>query len=153
MAASGVGAWASKDGPRSVSASNRSRFVLRVVPLSAMLCVCSPNVRCQDSGDQGTMVRGDRAEISVNVRDASGANITVPATVKLYKNGMPSDQTSTSRGRAFFIPRTLGDFTIVVEAAGYKSAQKDVSVTVAGKFEIDINLQRELEPNETTGVP
>jgi len=99
------------------------------------------------------MVRGDRAEISVNVRDASGANITVPATVKLYKNGMPSDQTSTSRGRAFFIPRTLGDFTIVVEAAGYKSAQKDVSVTVAGKFEIDINLQRELEPNETTGVP
>jgi len=77
-----------------------------------MLCVCASNVRCQDSGDQGTMIRGDRAEISVSVRDSSGANITVPATVKLNKNGMPSDQTSTSRGRAFFIPRGLGDFTI-----------------------------------------
>jgi tetratricopeptide (TPR) repeat protein len=118
-----------------------------------MLCVCASNVRCQDSGDQGTMIRGDRAEISVSVRDSSGANITVPATVKLNKNGMPSDQTSTSRGRAFFIPRGLGDFTIIVEAAGYKSAQKDISVTVAGKFEIDIYLQRELEPNETAGVP
>jgi len=118
-----------------------------------MLCVCSPCARCQDSGDQGTMVRGDRAEISVTVRDASGANITVPATVKLYKNGMPSDQSSTSRGRAFFIPRSLGDFTIIVEAAGYKTAQKDISLTVAGKFEVDINLQRELASNETAGVP
>jgi tetratricopeptide (TPR) repeat protein len=97
--------------------------------------------------------RGDRAEIGVTVRDASGAPIAVPASVRLYKNGYPSDQTSTSRGRAFFIPRGLGDFTIVVEAAGYQSAQKDISIPVAGKIEVDVYLQRDLAPNESAGVP
>jgi Flp pilus assembly protein TadD len=130
-----------------------SRLVLAVVPLSAMLCLCPPKARCQDSGDQGMMIRGDRAEISVSVRDSSGSVVTVPATVKLNKNGMPSDQTSTSHGRAFFIPRGLGDFTIVVEAAGYKSAQKDISLTVSGKYEVDIYLQRELASNESVGAP
>jgi tetratricopeptide (TPR) repeat protein len=118
-----------------------------------MLCVYPSNVRCQDSGDQGTMIRGDRAEISITVRDASGTIVTVPATVRLDKNGMPSDQSSTSHGRAFFIPRGLGDFTIVVEAAGYKSAQKDISLAIAGKVEVDIYLQRELASNESVGVP
>ncbi|HEY2457848.1 MAG TPA: tetratricopeptide repeat protein [Candidatus Acidoferrum sp.] len=66
---------------------------------------------------------------------------------------MPSDQSSTSHGRAFFIARGFGEFTVAVEAAGYKSAQKDVSVRVAGKFEVDVNLQRELAANETTVVP
>lgn len=99
------------------------------------------------------MTRGDRAEISVTVRDGSGQVIAAPASVKLYKNGIPSDQSSTSHGRAFFIPRSLGDFTIVVEAAGYKTAQKDVSMFVAGKAEIDIYLQRDLPSNESEGVP
>ena len=49
--------------------------------------------------------------------------------------------------------RTMGDFTIVVEAAGYKSAQKDISVSIANKVEVDVPLQRELAPNETVGVP
>jgi tetratricopeptide (TPR) repeat protein len=99
------------------------------------------------------MTRGDRGEISVTVRDAAGQIIAAPASVKLYKNGIPSDQSSTSHGRAFFIPRSLGDFTIVVEAAGYKIAQKDVSMMVAGKAEIDIYLQRDLASNEGESVP
>lgn len=100
------------------------------------------------------MVRGDRAEIAVTVRDNSGELITAPANVKLYKNGAPSDQSSTSRGRAFFIARTLGDYTITVEAAGYKTAQKDVSLTVPIKAEIDVYLQRDgTISNVSVGVP
>lgn len=136
-----------------MSPNIRSRLVFTVIPLSALLSVCPSSSRCQDSGDQGTMVRGDRAEISITVRDASGALITTPCSVKLYKNGAPSDQSSASHGRAFFIPRGFGDFTIVVEATGYKSTQKEISVTVAGKEEIDIYMQRELAANESTGAP
>jgi Tfp pilus assembly protein PilF len=123
-----------------------------VFPVSVNLCVFPSPARCQDSGDQGTMVRGDRAEISVTVRDTSGALITSPASVKLYKNGTPNDQSQTSHGRAFFIARGLGDFTILVDATGYKSAQKDISVMVAGKVELDIYLQRLLASNESTGA-
>jgi tetratricopeptide (TPR) repeat protein len=99
------------------------------------------------------MVQGDRAQLSVTVRNSSGEIVGAPVTVKLLKNGMPSDQALTSHGRAFFIPRGLGEFTVAVEATGYKPAQKDISVTIAGKFEIDVYLQRELAANETTGVP
>jgi len=127
-------------------------LVTLAVPLSLNLCVLPSAVHCQDSGDQGTMVRGDRAELSVTVRDSSGALITSPASVKLYKNGMPNDQSQTSHGRAFFIPRNFGDYTIMVDASGYKSAQKDISVTVAGKVELDIYLQRQLASNESVGA-
>jgi tetratricopeptide (TPR) repeat protein len=127
-------------------------LIVLAVPLSVNLCVLASPALCQDSGDQGTMIRGDRAEIAVTVRDPSGSLINAPASVKLYKSGMPNDQSQTSHGRVFFIARSLGDFTIMVDAAGYKSTQKDISVTVAGKFEIDIYLQRQLAPNENTGA-
>jgi tetratricopeptide (TPR) repeat protein len=99
------------------------------------------------------MNRGTRAEIAVTVRSASGQVITTPASVKLLKNGVPSDQSPASQGRVFFIPRGLGDFTIVVDAAGYKSAQKDVSISVPGQIEVDVYLQRDLGSNESVGVP
>jgi len=99
------------------------------------------------------MIRGDRAELSITIRDASGALITTPSSVKLYKNGVPSDQAPSSHGRAFFICRGFGEFTIMVDAAGYKSAQKDLSVTVAGRMEVDLYLQRELASNESTTAP
>ena len=98
-------------------------------------------------------MKGDRAEISVTIRNASGEIVGVPVTVKLFNNGMPSDQSSTSHGRAFFIPRGLGEFTVQVEATGYKPAQKDISIRIAGKFEVDMYLQRDAGPNESVGVP
>jgi tetratricopeptide (TPR) repeat protein len=110
-------------------------------------------VLCQDSGAEGTTPRGDRAEISVTVRDSSGEPISAPATVKLYHEGVPTDQGATSHGRAFFITRMLGNFTLQVEATGYKAAQKDVSLPVALKAEVDVYLQREPSGNETVGVP
>jgi Tfp pilus assembly protein PilF len=107
----------------------------------------------QDTGDQGTLSRGDRAEIAVTVRDASGQLLVTPASVKLYKNGAQVDQSATSRGRAFFVPRTLGDFTVAVDAAGYQSAQKDVSVPIPTQAEVDIYLQPESSSNVSLGVP
>jgi Flp pilus assembly protein TadD len=97
----------------------------------------------QDSGGEGTMLRGNRAEIAVTVRDSSGEPIATPASVKLYHNGTPVDQALTSRGRAFFILRTLGGFTLTVEASGYKTEQKEVSMPVAVKAEVEILLQRQ----------
>ena len=103
-------------------------------------------------GDEGTF-RGNRAEISVTIRDASGALVTGSATVKLYRAGVPSGQTSANRGRATFIVDSLGNYTIVVEASGYKSAQKDVSLSMAITDEEDVVVTRDAGANETTGVP
>lgn len=134
--------------PRSIR-----RFLL-LIPLCAPL---SSTARCQDSGDEGTTLRGNRAEISVTVRDSSGEPIAVPATVKLYRGGgMPRGQSATSKGRAFFILQDLGDYTLVVEAAGYKTAQKDVSVPVAVRAEVDVYLTRQtasLDGSEVPGKP
>lgn len=95
-----------------------SRIARVVLPWLAGLWFCPIRICCQDSADQSTNTYGSRAEIAVTVRDGSGQVIAVPTTVKLYKNGAPDDQRSTSQGRAFLIPRSLGDFTIVVEAVG-----------------------------------
>ena len=99
------------------------------------------HVFSQDSSSEGTISRGDRAEISVTVRNGSGEPISAPASVKLFHDGIPVDQRAASHGRAFFIARTLGNFTVVVEATGYKTAQKDISIPVAVKAEVDIDLQ------------
>jgi Tfp pilus assembly protein PilF len=107
----------------------------------------------QDSGSEGTLLRGDKAEISVTVHDGSGEAISIPASVRIFKEGMPTDQKEASHGRAFFILHSLGDYTVVVEANGYKPAQKDVSVPVGVKAEVDIYLQRLPSSNETAGVP
>lgn len=107
------------------------------------LCLLTAFATCQDSGEQGTNSRGSRAEIAVTVRDKSRQVITVPTVVKLYKNGALEDQRSTSQGRAFFIVRGLGDFTVGVEAAGYKAAQKEVSIAVAIQYQEDVYLERD----------
>ena len=118
-----------------------------------LVCVCvSPlPAFCQDSGAEGTMLRGDRAEISVTVRDISGEPISAPASVRLYHDGILLDHKAASRGRAFFVPATLGNFGIIVEATGYKAGQKDFSLNVAVKTEVDVYLQS--SSSDTAGVP
>lgn len=135
------------------STRKHHRSLISALPFLLGLCLWPISTFGQDSGDEGTISRGDRAEISVTVRDTSSQPIRASANIKLYKNGMPIDQTSTSHGRAFFIPHSLGDFTISVEAAGFKPAQKDISLAVPIKAEIDIYLQEENAPNTTVGVP
>jgi len=120
----------------------RSLFAVHdyLVPLLFLLSV-SPAAWCQDSGAEGTMMRGDRGEIAITVRDSSGEPISAPASVKLYHEGLPIDQSAATHGRAFFITRNLGNFSIVVEATGYKAGQKEITLPVAVKAEVDIYLQ------------
>ena len=117
------------------------------------LCLLTPSAACQDSGEQGTNMRGSRAEIAVTIRDKSGQVVTAPAVVKLYNNGALEDQRSTSQGRAFFIPRGLGDYTVTVEAAGYKAAQKEISIAVAIQYQEDVRLERNASSGAGTEAP
>jgi uncharacterized protein HemY len=109
--------------------------------------------RSQDSGSEGASFRGNHAEIAVTIRDSSGELISGPATVKLYRTGMPSGQMAASKGRAFFILQTLGDYTVIVDVAGYKTAQKDVSVPVAVRAEVDVYMSRESASGDGGRVP
>jgi tetratricopeptide (TPR) repeat protein len=108
---------------------------------------------CQDSGDQGTNSFGRSAEIAITVRDRSRQVITVPTMVKLYKNGALEDQRSTSEGHAFFILRGLGEFTVAVEAAGYKAAHKEVSIPAAIQYQEDVYLEWDTASGDRTGAP
>jgi Flp pilus assembly protein TadD len=109
--------------------------------------------RCQDSSADSNLMRGDRAELAITVHDSSGEPISAPAMVKIYRAGSPTDQGATRKGRAFFILNSLGDYTVVVDAPGYETTQKEVAVPVALKEEVDVYLKRAASANETTGVP
>jgi Tetratricopeptide repeat len=135
----------------------KKRVCLRIAPSILPLLVCAfwapfP-ARCQDSSAETNMFRGDRAEISVTVRDSSGGEISAPAMVKVYRNGVFSDQGATRKGRAFFMLNGLGEYTVAVSAPGYEAGQKEVSVPVALKSEVEIVLKRLANANETSGVP
>jgi|SRR5215467_559139 len=135
--------------------SNASRRIVRIF-LLALPCALAFSLpaRCQDSGSEGTTLRGNRAEIAVTVRDNSGEPIAFTASVKLLRSGgMPAGQSATNKGRAFFILQTLGDYTLVVEAPGYKTAQRDVSLPVAVRAEIDVYLVRQTASEDGSEVP
>ena len=100
--------------------------------------------------DESTF-RGNRAEISITLKDNSGQVITAPATVKLYHMGALAGQSAASKGRAFFILNSLGDYTISVDASGYKPVQKDISFSMPINDVEDIVLQRDSGSNEAVG--
>ncbi len=132
----------------------RVRIVQLLAPISVCLLLASLPARCQDnSGNDESMFRGNRAEIAVTVRDSSGEPISAPATVKLLRSGVPSGQGSTSKGKVSFLLPSVGDYTVIVDAPGYKSQQKDISVPVVLKAEVDVILGRESTGSEVSGVP
>jgi tetratricopeptide (TPR) repeat protein len=109
---------------------------------------------CQDSGSQEKEFYGNGAVITVTVHDSSGQPISSAAMVKLYREGtIPSRQGETSRGSADLVVNSLGEFTVIVEAAGYESARKDVSVQVTGRTQVDVYLRRSAAAGSTVGVP
>jgi Flp pilus assembly protein TadD len=109
--------------------------------------------RCQDSSAESNLMRGDRAELAITVRDNGGEPISAPAIVKVYRAGVLTDQGATRKGRAFFILNNLGDYAVEVAAPGYETVQKEVAVPVALKAEVDVYLKRVAGTNESTGVP
>jgi len=108
----------------------------------------------QEGANEGmTMPRTDRPEISVIVRDPAGALINSAGTVKLLRDGMPAGSAGLSRGRAFFGSIGFGSYTLVIEATGYKSTQRDLNVSISMKYEVDATLQRDSAPNAGEGMP
>lgn len=128
------------------------RFVRFLLPVLFFPLFSSAPADCQDSSAEGTNFRGDRPELSITVRDTSGETIAAPANVRVYKDGVQTDQGATTRGRAFFILRSTGDYSVTVDASGYKSAQKELSVPVGMKYEVDVYLQG-ASATENAGVP
>jgi len=110
--------------------------------------------RCQDNGSEVNAYHGTGSEITVIVHDASGEPIATSAMVRIYRDGnAPSGQSATSRGSAAFIVTTLGEFTVVVEAAGYQKAQKDVSVPVPMRVQVDVYLRTNSSAGDASVVP
>src|SRR5260370_2374560 len=128
----------------------RSRSLLP--PLLALLF--SPvAARCQDGVDEQAAISGNNAVIVVNVRDSSGSPIGVPAVVKLFRSGgLPNGQATTARGRAIFTPQNLGEFSVIVEAPGYKPGHEEVSVPIPVKAEVDVYLEPESDATGTVGL-
>lgn len=127
-----------------------ARFIL---PIFSCLLFALPAC-CQDSGSAERESFGNGSEITVTVHDSSGEPIAKAAMVKLYRDGsIPSGQGETSRGHAVFVVNYLGEFTVIVEAAGYANVQKEVSVRVAGRTQVDVYLRRTLAAGSTAGVP
>ncbi len=112
------------------------------IPLACLLLSLSP-ANAQDSPNEATMPRTDRPQIIVTVHDSAGATITSAGIVKLYRDGMLADEVGLARGRAVFGSVAPGNYTLAIDASGYKSAQRDVNVSVSMPYVIDANLQRE----------
>ena len=125
----------------------------RTAALLGGLCLLAPSSICQDSAEGGKNSFGSDAEIAVTVRDTSRQVITVPTMVKIYKNGALEDQRSTSQGRAFFIVRGLGEFTVAVEAVGYKAVQKGISIAAAIPYQEDVYLEPDTTSADGTALP
>ena len=130
---------------------HRSIAVLLVK--AAALTFFFPAAHAQDSPGDRMVPRADRPEISVTVRDHAGAAISAAGSVKLLRDGMLSDETGLSRGHAFFGSILFGSYTVVVDATGYKSTQRDVNVSVAMRYEVDVTLQRDSASDSAAGAP
>jgi Tfp pilus assembly protein PilF len=134
------------------------RVLLRVGALLLPILLgdffCPLAVRCQTGagGNQGTLHGGLRGEINVTIHDVSGEILSVPAIVKVFLNGIPCDEGSTSNGRISFSLGNLGKFTVLAEVAGYKPGQEDLNVSEPDKFGVEINLEREASSSSTTGA-
>jgi Tfp pilus assembly protein PilF len=107
----------------------------------------------QDGVTEQTAISGNNATIVVNVRNSSGDPLPLTAVVKLYRNGsIPNGQATTSQGRAIFVPQNLGDFSVVVEATGYKQGRANVDVPIPVRVEVDVYLQPETDTNTNATV-
>lgn len=110
---------------------------------------------CQDGVGEEKAISGNNATIVVNVRNSSGDPLSVSAVVKLYRNGsIPNGQATTSQGRAVFLPQNLGDFSVIVEANGYKLGRASIDVPIPVRVEVDVYLQPESDTSTTAnGAP
>jgi len=120
---------------------------LRILLLLSIVLGLIVHSRAQDTRTAATEFYGKGTAVNVVIHDTSGQPISSPAVVKLFRSGtIPAGQAEAQGGRAELIVTDLGDFTVVVAAAGYTSAQKDISIGAAGRADVDVYLHA-LSPN------
>src|SRR6266704_30300 len=78
----------------------------------------SPAVAQERPSDIGG-IRGNRAELSITIKEGSSQLIGPLVTVKLYRMGNLSEQMTTTKVRGVFILNELGDYVIIADAIGY----------------------------------
>jgi Tfp pilus assembly protein PilF len=122
--------------------------LLLIFPL---LLLCPLTARGQAS--RSATNTGRRVEIEVTVRADSGELISSSAVVKLYLNGMPCDEGTTTNGRITFSIAELGRFSAVADAPGYKSGRMDASVSEPVKVDMEVTLEADSSLKSTAGAP
>jgi thioredoxin-like negative regulator of GroEL len=128
-------------------------FLARVC-LSALPCLTFvSSFAVQDVGSEEKEYYGSGSVITVKVHDASGEAFPSSAVVKLFRGAVPSGQRDTSSGVAEFVVNRTGEFMVVVAAPGYSEVQKDVSVPVTGRTQVDVCLRSTLPASIVAGVP
>jgi thioredoxin-like negative regulator of GroEL len=121
--------------------------------LVAVLSAAAQPASGQDGLGEQAAISGNLATITVTIRPNTGGLLTVSAVVKLYKStGTPAGQASTSSGRVIFTPRSVGDFTVIVDAPGYQQGRVSVNVPVPMPTEVDVYMRPEgdTKQNNTT---
>ena len=103
-------------------------------------------IMAQDRSPDVAGLRGNRAQVSITIKDSGGQLNGPLVTVKLYHQGALAGQMTTTKGRTVFILNQLGDYIITADAVGYRSAQKEMSVRVAVEAEEEILLQKDSAP-------
>src|SRR6201996_2151064 len=85
----------------------------------------------------------DTGAIVGNVTDTGGAVVPdASVTITEEGTGLKQTQTSGSDGAFSFTPVKIGNYTLTVAKAGFKtSVQKHIEVTVQGHLEINPKLQ------------
>jgi len=101
---------------------------------------------CQDRSADQAGLRGNRAEVSITLKEGSSQLIGPLITVKLFRMGSLTGTMTTTKGRVVFILNALGDYTITADAVGYRTAQKEISIPVAVEAVEEIALQRDSAP-------
>jgi len=125
----------------SVPASNCFSALSRLLLLLLFGVVVVPHSPAQDTGTVATEFHGKGVAISVTIRDSTGEPISSLALVKLFRGTIPAGQAQTSHGRAELVVYDVGEFTVVVQSAGYTTAQKDLFIDAPGNAEVDVYLR------------
>jgi tetratricopeptide (TPR) repeat protein len=92
--------------------------------------------------------RGNRAQVTITIKEGSSQLIGPLVTVKLYYQGALAGQMATTKGRVVFLLNGLGDYTVTADAVGYQSAQKEIYIPIAVETMEDIVLRSNSTANE-----
>jgi len=136
----------------------RARECVQRVVVAALFFALSISVfilplAAQDVERQEREFLGSGSVITVKIHDASGGSLSSFAVVKLFRGVYPSGQRETSNGVAEFVVTNLGEFTVVVSAPGYAESQKDVTVNITGRAQVDVYLRRSSPEGTVENVP